>query len=106
MTSSGVAVTRQKFEYEGTVPESSTTTSVVCCWIGWCCVGFVPSGTSFSLMLFSRFRLSLTATAERAEPTTAAARSQAERRAGPGFFGRPGGGEGTFLIHDHPTRPA
>jgi hypothetical protein len=29
MTSSGVAVTRQKFEYDGTVAVSSTITSVV-----------------------------------------------------------------------------
>ena len=30
MTSSGVAVTRQKFEYDGSTPESSTNTSVCC----------------------------------------------------------------------------
>src|SRR4051794_37246403 len=47
ITSSGVAVTRQKFEYEGTVDESSTTTSLVTCAWGW---PWAPSGVSRSLM--------------------------------------------------------
>ena len=39
MTSSGVAVTPAEFEYDGSVPESSTWTSV--CLLGRCCCGLL-----------------------------------------------------------------
>src|SRR3954453_13546324 len=58
ITSSGVAVTRQKFVYNGRAPESSTTTSFACRTWGSCCAcGGVSNPESCPVSLIVRLPL-------------------------------------------------